>query len=403
MNDRKHHLHATMSALVLLVFLLLGPSALTETTKLANLHSTRELMDQFLAQLTALKPYVVSEALFDDPQNTVVIGDHLQKFVNLAKKAGHDPQLGAENFKFSRDVLLEHIEDTVRVFRLGHKSYARWELNSTLTICASCHTQMPTPPHIFAEFQSLKTFSSEFDQAEFLFAVRDFDHAMKIFDQLIDHYPQMKTNAEQVEKSLEREVAYFARVRQRPDEAIVALQNHLKNKLLPEYLQKNVKIWIGQFQSWNSQLSIDPQKASGDQVVEFAKTQVEKAWKDPVDATNPHLVTYLRVSGVLYKFLSEHPPSKVTPEILYWLSICDRSVGNEFFYSLADLYLRECIIRYPKEPIAKKCFKEYEAVTTLGYTGSMGVDVPPEVRADLRHLKKLVEGQEDVVLPNRAN
>jgi hypothetical protein len=48
-------------------------------------------------------------------------------------------------------------------------------------------------------------------------------------------------------------------------------------------------------------------------------------------------------------------------------------------------------VRYPREAIAKKCFKEYEEETILGYTGSSGTNVPGEVRRDLNSLKKLIE------------
>ena len=109
-----------------------------------------------------------------------------------------------------------------------------------------------------------------------------------------------------------------------------------------------------------------------------------------LDAIDPSLVNYLRVSGILNEYLLTHPNTKVEPEILYWLAICDRSISNNFFFSLADMYLKECITRYPSAPIAKKCFTEYETQTTLGYTGSSGIHVPPEVKAELKRLKDLV-------------
>jgi hypothetical protein len=140
-----------------------GSSAFAEG-KVPEQLSTKEIMHQFLAQLVALKKFLVSEDKFTDPKNTLEISRRLKEFAEVAKKTQHDPMLNQENFKFSRHVFEEHIMDTERVFRLGNKAYARWQLNSTISLCMSCHSQMPAANRTFEEFHSLKIFSSEFDQ-----------------------------------------------------------------------------------------------------------------------------------------------------------------------------------------------------------------------------------------------
>ena len=116
--------------------------------------------------------------------------------------------------------------------------------------------------------------------------------------------------------------------------------------------------------------------------------------EDGISAANtdsPKLVAFLKTSSVLYEYLQTHPKSAIVPDILYWLSICDRAVNNDFFFSLADLYLRECILSYPTNPVAKKCFKEYETETNAAYTGSGGTHIPAEVKLELSRLKELVD------------
>lgn len=360
---------------------------------------TRSLMGQYLTQMTLLKRFFVSEEKFTAPENTAEISEHLKELARLSKEAAHDPVLSSESYKFSRQVLEDHIADTERVFRLGNKSYARWQLASTLSVCMSCHTQVPMMSKTFGEFKGMKMFSSDFDQAEFLFAIRDFDRAMSYYDKVIDGFPANHVSTDQVEKSLQRQVAYFSRVKRAPADGIAKMKLHQKNKELPEYLRLNTKAWVSQFEEWKKQTAFDPRTATDKQILEFAKQNIESHWTPAMlDAIDPTLVNYLRVSGILYEYLQTHPHTQAEAQILYWLAICDRSINNNFFYSLADMYLKECITRFPADPIAKKCYDEYETQTLLGYTGSSGVHLPPEVKEQLKSLKEWVQSKGQVEL-----
>lgn len=353
---------------------------------------TKEMMNSFLTEFTALKKFFVSETAFNDPKNSEEIGRRLKKFAQLAKETRHDPMLRQVNFKFSRDVLEKHLAETERVYRLGNKSYARWQLASTASVCMGCHTQMPSESRHIQDFKKFDSMASSFDQAEFLFTTHAFDRAMELYDQVIDGYPKNKSSLDDLETSLERQIAYFSRVLRDPVKALEKMQIHAKNSGLPENVKVKIGAWIKQFQNWEKQANLDPKTATAEQVIKFARKNIQNQWTTQMMAPgNPSLVTYLRVSGILYEFLKNNPSSKETPEILYWLSICDRSLSNTFFYSLADLYLRECMIQYPSSSIAKKCYSEYEAEMVLGYTGSSGTHLPEEVKAELQNLKKHVD------------
>ena len=353
---------------------------------------TTDLMQKFLVHLSALKTYMVSEEKFIDPKNSDQIALHLKEFAEVTKKARHDPSLKQENFKFSNYVLDNHIAETERVFRAGNKPYARWMLNSTVSLCMSCHSQFPVSNRAFEDFTDHKMFSSQFDQAEFLFATRVFDKAFAVYNKLIEGYPKNNITREQLEAVLKRQVAYFSRVKREPKDAIAKLRAYADNKKIPQTERTQLQSWIKQFQQWNTKSEPDPKTATDAQILEFARKNVKPAWE--ASKTIPlqsQLVTHLRVSGILFEYLNSHPQSKAMAEILFWLSICDRSINNSAFYSFADLYLRECIIRHTADPIAKKCYQEYEAETILGYTGSGGTSLPEEVQEDLNQLKRLVE------------
>lgn len=388
--------HLTMIFITFTGLLFCSYSFAVEPKKPAS-KSTVQLMHQLLEELTALKKFMISEKEFEDPKNSTEIALHLKNFAKIAKDAGHNPVLNKPNFKFSRQILENHIAEIERINRIGIKSYARWQLASTVSVCMSCHTQSPASSVVFKDFNNFKTFSSELDQAEFLFATQSYDKAMDIYNKIIAGYPKNNFNTHEIETALERQLTYFSRIKRQPEQAISLLKMHQKNKELPEYLQRNMAAWIAQFEKWESTPFIDPKSATDKQIVDFAKKNIETKWTTKaMDASNPQLVTYLRISGILYEFLQTYPHSKYIPDILYWLAICERSIENTFLYSLADLYLRECITQYPKAPIARKCYKEFKDQIILGYTGSRGTDIPPEVKRDLDELKKLIESGDHV-------
>ena len=236
-------------------------------------------MGELLTQMTLLKRFFVSEEKFTAKENEAEIDSHLKELSRLAKEAGHDPLLKTENFKFSRQVLEDHISETERIFRLGNKSYARWQLSSTLSVCMSCHTQVPMMSKNFGEFRGLKMFSSDFDQAEFLFAIRDFDKAIEYYDKIIDSFPKNLYRTDQVEKALQREVAYYSRIKRSPKDAIAKMKSHQKNPELPEYLKNDINAWNSQFELWQQQAAFDPKTASDAQILDFAK----KKYRSPLD------------------------------------------------------------------------------------------------------------------------
>lgn len=387
-----------ISALTSLI-VFIGALAIASTTQQPS-GATRALMAQYLMHLTALKKYLVSDEKFSDPNNSKEIAEHLKEFARLAKSASHDRTLTQENFKFSRQVLEDRIVDTERVFRLGRKTYARWQLNSVVNVCMSCHTQLPSTNRVFNSFKDATLFTSDFDRAEFLFATRSFDTSMGLYDKSIKGFPDNKITVFQVETALERQMAYFTRIIRNPTLAIAKLKEHQANTLLPQYLKDNMVAWSLQLKKVEAQTPLDPRVATDTQIIQYARKNIEADDKKTnVDATSPRLVTYLTVSGMLYEFLEKHPQSPATPQILYWLAMCDRSIENNFFFSLADMYLRECITKFPADPIAKKCYSQYELETTLGYTGSGGTRVPIEVKRDLETLKQIVESKGKLEMP----
>ncbi len=367
----------------------------TSTNKMpkkSSISQTKEHMNQFLEEMIALREFFTSTPKFTDEANDKKISSHLKKMSTTAKKAAHDPILNQENFKFSWHVLENHIAETERVYHSGNKSYARWMMSSTISVCMTCHTQIPAASRSLKKFEEFSSFATPSDKADFYFATRVFDKAADIYDSIIQNYPKNKATAEQVENALERQVTYYSRIKRDSGAALEKLKIYSENKAIPTFLRNNIAAWIPQFEGLKKQTPIDPKSIGEKEMLNYAKERLNSKKQDEmVEANSPWLITYLHVSGLLYEFLNHHPNTEKTPEILYLLSICERSISQDFFYSLADLYLRECITRYPSQPVAKQCYSEYEKAILFGYTGSSGTHLPAGVKEDLKSLKKHVD------------
>ena len=99
-------------------------------------------------------------------------------------------------------------------------------------------------------------------------------------------------------------------------------------------------------------------------------------------------IVWLR--GELYRALLNETDRGMIADWLYWLAVSDRVLEYRFYYSLADMYLKQCMLEYTDDPIAQSCYREYENYIAFSYSGSSGTHIPADVAAELKTLKAKV-------------
>ncbi len=97
------------------------------------------------------------------------------------------------------------------------------------------------------------------------------------------------------------------------------------------------------------------------------------------------------MSSVLYEYLNAYPATPLKPDILYWLALGEHRYHYQSMYSVPDLYLKQCVLEYPKNPVAKLCFAEYEESITVAFSGSGGTHIPDDISQELDMMRKLVK------------
>lgn len=352
----------------------------------------KTFMDQMLNQIFTLKPFLVSEDSFKDPKNAAKISESLGKMVELSKKINHEEMIKKTGFQISGTVLNQQLEDVQEVFKTGNKSYALWTLRSTLGVCMSCHTQLPASSTKFSTLSSAQVLANPFEEAEFLFVIRNFDEAMKLYNKAILEYPRNKVVLADVEKALHRQLYYYVRVARDFKTLASTLNKNKANAQLPKNLRERIKKLETAVQSMKE----EPYPLFTDDKKEDLRKYVEKALKDELSGDfsldlPKKEIAALKVSSVLYEYLNRYPSTSLKPEILYWLSFCEGRYRYASMYSLPELYLKQCVLEHSQHPIAKKCFAEYQDQMTLAFTGSSGTHIPADVSKELKTMQELIQ------------
>lgn len=348
-------------------------------------------MDQMLQEIYTLKPFIVSEVDYRDPKNAPVIQKSLQNMVVLSEKISHEGKIKNSGFAISGRAMNQQLKEAEVVYRVGNKDYSLWMLRSTLSVCMSCHTQLPSTSTKFDFANKDHFLKKPFDEAEFLFIVRNFDKALPLYNEVLTGFPKKDPSVEHVEQALSRKVYYYVRVQRDIPGFIQSLQKDLTNKELPTFLQARIQGLIKAANKIKSQPYPDFNEKQSQDLRSFAQSNLKKELAGDFEMSAERELTYLKVSSVLYKYLDQHPQTSLKPDILYWLSFCERRYEEKALYSMPELYLKQCVLEHPESQVAPSCLKEYQDLIQMAYTGSSGTHIPEDVQREIESMKELIK------------
>lgn len=342
-------------------------------------------------EIMELQPYISSEKNFVNPKNQKKIAAGLANLKALSSNLKTHDRLKTPGFAISAKVLQEQLTTASEIFNQGSKKLALRYVNASLKACSSCHTQVVSQGGPNWSFPLDRVSGSLTEQANFWYTIRYYDKAVDLYERAILLYPKGGLELKDVNEALEKILAVYLRVRRSPGRAIDALEKSYQNKKLPESLRIRIQSWVDQMKAINLSAAPSSRSATPKEVENYAAKILGKAEKESLSTLDDsHLVDFLFVSGLLYEFINFNP-DKTTPEILYWLAIADSWLNDQFYFSLSNLYLEECIKRYPTSPTANRCFNELKEKTELNFTGSSGVNMPDDVRNYLASLDKILK------------
>ncbi len=346
-------------------------------------------MQQFLHHIIALQPMISSQGELKDPKKKAQARTHIRELARLAQEIDHGEDLKTAGRWISAKALQDHLKDLDKAFDSSGTQYTFRMLSATLGACASCHSQSPSKSLNWTIEGLLPDSMKALDRIEFLFATRHWDKAHQLIDHSLMAYPKPSLKLSELNRLLDLKVTFYLRVNRDLEKAVSELQNLFKNRALPESFRQRVSEQVFLLRALSRVKAPNPKKDSAAVLEAFAKnmleTTQEEMWRDLSDV---HRATFLYVSGLLYEFMNERKPSQLSPGLYYWLSVCDDALNNQFFFGLADLYLKECVHRFPASKMARTCFDSYRERKEFAFTGTAGSNIPADVKADIEALRK---------------
>lgn len=356
---------------------------------------TKAIMNGVYESFVKVIPYVYS----DDDTIAVLKKDSAKKaelLKNLAdiseyfKNARHVEYLQRPGFRPSLDTMNSHLRDTINSVQNDNYAFAQKRLTAVTSLCVSCHTQLSAhgSKNAFGDAiakSKREDFNSDYAYGNYLFLVRHFDESQKYLDLAIEKAIKDSKSSE-LFSSLRRIISIHTKISFNFIKAREFIDKYRKNLALPVLARTTLESWHNSLLKWEK---FDPTKVKSiDQFIKEHLAPLEQL-KEQMSGDND--ISLLIASGVLAKHLNDNPKSKNAPEILYWLSIADRRLSNTYFFTLSDLYLKDCIKLYPESSFAKKCYTQYEEAIEFGYSGSGGTDIPPSEKSELARLRGLLK------------
>jgi hypothetical protein len=368
--------------------------------------STNEAMVDIFNSFSILLPYAANQMKFNDPNSNDLIVGHLSKIHNSFKSAKHLKRMNRPGFNPTYNIIVNHLDNTIKAFQNNNKPFARVRLRATTQMCMSCHTQLSnkTPSKALKSFKMLsqKDFMNNFEYGNYLFLTHQYKDAANVFEKEIEFRIENNRKLEQlhksktthylnstVEKSLRRIITIYTKINYQPKKAIKLLKKYKSAPYLSRPLKQDIQDWLLSLKEWTKK------KFNGKITNEKKLTEFITKYLAPLE-TNQSVdssadIPLLIASGAMYKYLDKNSNSPQSGNILYWLSVVDKQFNFSSFFDLSEVYLKQCIINNQKTTIAKKCFNRLKENITIGYSGSSGTHIPKEERQELARLMRYID------------
>lgn len=362
-------------------------SVITGITQVQNASaaSLNQTMVKIGLTMESLFPILFSDNEPTEKQQKT-LKNSVKKLSDLFKDV--EPHIGLKSptYRISFEVIETQLSQALSALKYKNFNYTKSILRDFTTICTTCHTQDSQLRTLFPNVKR-DTFNSDFSYAEFNYMTRNYSTAIDYYNRLLKSGPQTKES--ELLSIMKRMITIYLQINYRPDDAIKQLNKLKAYQYHTKFSRRTLDEWLAGLKDLKRNKKSLPKIRSIDQL-NVHVNKILGDLREPGSAQFPNKrerISRIWLRGELYHYLNANPSKEETPVILYWLSIVDRSINYSLYYSLADLYLKECMIKFDTHPYAKKCLEEYRAHVILSYSGSRGTDIPEDIQNELKALE----------------
>ena len=339
--------------------------------------------------LTMVCTYSLDAEAFQDPANHVQIQSALQALVANASElelhgSGLNPSYGYFKRSLARDA-----QDALDRYNQGQYMGSRFVINRMTENCVSCHTKLPQAQKFdlgkeFVNNKTIKKLKPE-ERVQIEVATRQFDAALK-------SYQQIFASPEMTPANLELLGAFGGYLRlcigalDNPQLARKTFETYVQRADVPDPYKALIRGWIAELGRVNLAAEKGNELPAAKQLIE----QAEAERKHPSDRT--HLVDYVVAVTLLNRYMQAGPASKTdAAEALYLMGIAEARITRSYWVSDTEFLLDQAIRTAPKSEVAKEAYAFLTEYTVSAEAETSAREVPPDLRANLEELRKLIE------------
>lgn len=295
----------------------------------------------------------------------------------------------ADTYQISYQALVMQLKQAQQAFASGREPHGMTLLRSATSVCATCHTQDERAATWLKP--TTEAMGDGFVAGEFLFMTRQYDSA---FNAYLTWLRQQKTLGydQRTLTAFGRLLLTALQMKKSPSVITDLLGEFTRSESIDGLLKKDLTDWIIGINELQTLTNISEHPAP-DALAVMAAQWLGDGVNEPAgrivlpETSRPQIV-WLR--GELYRALINETDRSNIADWLYWLALSDRVLEYRFYYSLADMYLKQCMLEYSDDPMAQSCYREYENYIVFFYSGSSGTHIPEEVETEMETLRSRV-------------
>ena len=350
-------------------------------------------MNKAFIALSDLIPLITDRDQFMEKKNEKLITDKITELKSAIITAKHDSLIKEDLFAPSYSLINENIAGSLEAFKLGNKDYAHWRLKEITSLCIDCHTRMPISHASSFQNGELaideKKFENIYNLGIAQLIVRRYTDAKSSFTRSIQD-KLIKKDMKDIILPFKQILLIDAKVFKNPDNLTAFMDEYKSREDLPEEVRSSISSWLVRLKHWKGNKMLTGGLKNDKEVERFIAKELAPLKKKSIYAGG-YDVDLLISSGLLSNYFFENPTSTKAAEISYWLGWAEKYLKRENFFGSGDLFLKQCIKHYPKNPTAKKCLEEYKDSVEFEFSGSAGTSIPKDVQKELDDLEKLIK------------
>jgi hypothetical protein len=350
-------------------------------------------MNKAFIALSDLIPLITDRDQFMEKKNEKLITSKITELKSAIITAKHDSLIKEDLFAPSYTLINENIAGSLEAFKLGNKDYAHWRLKEITSLCIDCHTRMPISHASSFQNGELTIDETKFENIYNLgiaqLIVRRYTDAKGSFTRSIQD-KLIKKEIKDIILPFKQILLIDAKVFKNPDNLTAFMGEYKSREDLPEDVRSSISTWLVRLKHWKGNKLLAAGLKNDKEVERFIAKELAPL-KNKSIYGGGYDVDLLIASGLLSNYFFENPTSAKAAEISYWLGWAEKYLKRENFFGSGDLFLKQCIKHYPKNPTAKKCLEEYKDSVEFEFSGSAGTSIPKDVQKELDDLEKLIK------------